>query len=222
MEPVIKWKAFPRLGLIMNLLNCHHFQLRNYLTLVMLYSFWEHKIYHSPLKTSAWRFKKIYICPFLALRNWNNNDSFSLQWRHNDYDSVSNHQLHGCLLDRLFKPRSKKTPKLRVTGLCVGNSPGPVNSPHKGPVTRKMFPFDDVIMYIMEENVALILIVGDMVTLIWLQLPICGIIVIFEIVHYRLYSYILKQSGFIVNIFVLIWYLTRLPVILINFPLCAV
>ena len=27
-----------------------------------------------------------------------------------------------------------------------GISPGPVNSPHKGPVTRKMFPFDDVIM----------------------------------------------------------------------------
>ena len=25
---------------------------------------------------------------------------------------------------------------------------GPVNSPHKGPVTRKMFPFDDVIMLI--------------------------------------------------------------------------
>ena len=41
-----------------------------------------------------------------------------------------------------------KHQKLRVTGLCVGNSPGPVNSPHKGPVTRKMFPFDDVIMRI--------------------------------------------------------------------------
>ena len=27
-----------------------------------------------------------------------------------------------------------------------GNHRGPVNSPHKGPVTRKMFPFDDVIM----------------------------------------------------------------------------
>ena len=25
---------------------------------------------------------------------------------------------------------------------------GPVNSPHKWPVTRKMFPFDDVIMYV--------------------------------------------------------------------------
>ena len=28
----------------------------------------------------------------------------------------------------------------------LGNSPGPGNSPHKGPATRKMFPFDDVIM----------------------------------------------------------------------------
>ena len=70
----------------------------------------------------------------------------SLHWRHNDHDGVSNHQPHGCLLNRLFRRRSKKTSKLRVTGLCVGNSPGPVNSPHKGPVTRKMFPFDDVIM----------------------------------------------------------------------------
>ena len=40
----------------------------------------------------------------------------------------------------------KKTSKLRVTGLCVGNSPVPMNSLHKGPVTQKMFPFDDVIM----------------------------------------------------------------------------
>ena len=70
----------------------------------------------------------------------------TLRWRHNDHDSVSNHQPHGCLLNRLFRRRSKKTSKLRVTGLCVGNSPGPVNSPHKGPVTRKMFPFDDVIV----------------------------------------------------------------------------
>ena len=70
----------------------------------------------------------------------------SLHWRHNDHDGVSNHQPYGCLLNRLFRRRSKKTSKLRVTGLCVGNSPGPVNSPHKGPVTRKMFPFDDVIM----------------------------------------------------------------------------
>ena len=77
----------------------------------------------------------------------------SLQWRHNDHDGVSNYQPHGCLLNRSFRRRSKKTSKLRVTGLCGGgggggggNSPGPVNSPHKAPVTRKMVPFDDVIM----------------------------------------------------------------------------
>ena len=69
-----------------------------------------------------------------------------LHWRHNGRDGVSNHQPHGCLLNRLFRRRSKKTTKLRVTGLCAGNWPGPVNSPHKGPVMRKMFPFDDVIM----------------------------------------------------------------------------
>ena len=70
----------------------------------------------------------------------------SLHWRHNDQDGVSNQQPHGCLLNRLFRCKSKKTSNLRVTGLCAGNSPGPVNSPHKGPVTRKMNPFDDVIM----------------------------------------------------------------------------
>ena len=46
-----------------------------------------------------------------------------LQWRHNDHDGVSNHQPDGCLLNRLFRRRSKKTSKLRVTGLCAGNSP---------------------------------------------------------------------------------------------------
>ena len=48
----------------------------------------------------------------------------SLRWGHNDHDGVSNHQPNGCLLNRLFRRRSKKTSKLRVTGFCVGNSPG--------------------------------------------------------------------------------------------------
>ena len=47
-----------------------------------------------------------------------------LQWRHNGHDGVSNHQPHDCFLSRLFRRRSKKTSKLRVTGLCAGNSPG--------------------------------------------------------------------------------------------------
>ena len=46
-----------------------------------------------------------------------------LQWRHNEHNGVSNHQPHDCLLKRWFRLRSKKTSKLRVTGLCEGNSP---------------------------------------------------------------------------------------------------
>ena len=49
--------------------------------------------------------------------------AMTLQWRRNGRDSVSNHQPHDCSLNRLFS-RSKKTSKLRATGLCAGNSPG--------------------------------------------------------------------------------------------------
>ena len=41
-----------------------------------------------------------------------------LQWRHSERDDVSNHQPHVYLLNRLFRRSSKKTSKLRVTGLC--------------------------------------------------------------------------------------------------------
>ena len=70
----------------------------------------------------------------------------TLQWRHNERDGVPNHRRLDYSLDHLFNRRSKKTSKLRVTGLCEGNQRRPVDSPHKGPVPRKMFPFDDAIM----------------------------------------------------------------------------
>ena len=50
--------------------------------------------------------------------------SDTLRWRNDGRDSVSNHQPRDCLLKRLFRRRSKKITKLRVTGLCAGNSPG--------------------------------------------------------------------------------------------------
>ena len=50
------------------------------------------------------------------------------------------------LLNSLFRRRSKKTSKLRVTGLCEGNSLWLVNYTHKRPVTWKLFPFDDAII----------------------------------------------------------------------------
>ena len=92
----------------------------------------------------------------------------TLRWRYNGHDSISNHQPHHCLLNRLFRRRSKKTSKLRVTGLCVGNSPVTSEFPaqmasnaenvsiwwrhhetlytKKGSMTQKVFPCQDNIM----------------------------------------------------------------------------
>ena len=47
----------------------------------------------------------------------------TLQWRQYEHNGISNHQCLNCLLNHLFRCRSKKTSKLRVTGLCEGNSP---------------------------------------------------------------------------------------------------
>ena len=46
----------------------------------------------------------------------------ALRWHRNGHGGVSNHQPRHCLLNHLFGCRSKKTSKLRVTGLCAGNS----------------------------------------------------------------------------------------------------
>ena len=63
----------------------------------------------------------------------------------NDLDGVSNHRRLNCLLNRLFRRRSKKTSKLHATGILWGESTGDRWIPI-GTVTRKIFPFDVVIM----------------------------------------------------------------------------
>ena len=70
----------------------------------------------------------------------------SLRWRHNGRDSVSNHQPHDCLLNRLFSADQRKHQSSASLAFVRGIHRGPVNSPHKWPVTRKMFPFDNAIM----------------------------------------------------------------------------
>ena len=62
----------------------------------------------------------------------------TLLWSHNGRDGVSNHQTHGCLLNRLFRCRSKKISKLRGTGRCAGNSP----------VTGHILPVNDNTLWI--------------------------------------------------------------------------
>ena len=66
------------------------------------------------------------------------------QWRHNARDAVSNHQPHDCLLNRLFRHRRHQSSA--SLALVKGMHRWPVISPHKWPVTQKMFPFNDVIM----------------------------------------------------------------------------
>ena len=60
-----------------------------------------------------------------------------LQRRHNDRDGASNHQHNNCLLSRLFRHRSRKHQSVTSLAFVWGIHRWPVNSPHKGPVTRK-------------------------------------------------------------------------------------
>ena len=70
--------------------------------------------------------------------------AMSLQWRHNGCDSVSNHQPHHCL--RNSGADQRKHQSSESLAFVRGIHRRPVNSPHKWPVKRKKFPFDDVIM----------------------------------------------------------------------------
>ena len=69
----------------------------------------------------------------------------SLLWRHNECDGVSNHQPHDCLLYSGVDQRKHQSSA--SLAFVWGIHRGQVNSPHKWPVTRKMIPFDDVIMF---------------------------------------------------------------------------
>ena len=70
----------------------------------------------------------------------------TLRWRHNEHDSVSNRQPHDCLLNLYSSADQSKHQSSASLAFVWEIHRGPVNFPHKWPVTRKMFPFDDVIM----------------------------------------------------------------------------
>ena len=65
----------------------------------------------------------VLTCCWLDLEEQTSGEKMTLHWRHNERDCVSNHQPRDCLLNRLFRRKTKKISKLRVTGLCEGNSP---------------------------------------------------------------------------------------------------
>ena len=70
----------------------------------------------------------------------------SLRWRYNGRDGVSNHQPHDCLLNRYSDADKKNIKAPGHWPLCEEFTGDRRISRTKRPVTRKMFPFDDVIM----------------------------------------------------------------------------
>ena len=72
--------------------------------------------------------------------------ALSLQWCHNECDGVSNHRRLHCLFNCWFRRRSKKYRSSASLAFVRGIQRWPMNSLHKWPVTRKMFPFDNVIV----------------------------------------------------------------------------
>ena len=75
-----------------------------------------------PIYVSTNCIPRVMILSSLFTRLFQGNIGSSL-WRLNGRDGVSNHQPHDCLFNRSVRCRSQKTSKLRVTGLCEGNSP---------------------------------------------------------------------------------------------------
>ena len=71
----------------------------------------------------------------------------SLWWRHNGRDGVSKHQPHDCSTVYSGADQSKHQSSASLAFVWVIHR-WPMNSLHKWPVTRKVFPFDDVIMHI--------------------------------------------------------------------------
>ena len=68
------------------------------------------------------------------------------QWRQNKRDGVSNHRRLDYLLNPLLGEIIEDIKAPRHWPFVRGTYPWPMDSAHKGPVARKMFPFDDVIM----------------------------------------------------------------------------
>ena len=103
---------------------------------------WRH---HVPFRSDSEGISQrvaLVTCQFLSYITMCN--KMPLLWRHNEHDGVSNHQPYDCLLNRLFRQRKHQSSAPLAFVWAIHR--WPVNSPHKGPITRKMFPFDDVIM----------------------------------------------------------------------------
>ena len=81
--------------------------------------------------------------------------TISLQWRHSERDSVSNTSLMSVHSSVYSGADQRKYQSSASLAFVWGIHRWPVNSPHKRSVTRKMFTFDDVFMYILNWSMRL-------------------------------------------------------------------
>ena len=75
----------------------------------------------------------------------------SLQWRNDERGGVSTHWRLDCYSIVYAGVNQRKHLSAASLAFVRGIHRWPVNSPHKGPVTRRMLPCDDVIMYSWES-----------------------------------------------------------------------
>ena len=94
---------------------------------------------------SRFTIKQPFIIPFQH-KNHQCFCRYTLQWRHNERDGVSNQRRLDHFLNRLIWANQRKYESSVSLAFVRGIHRWPVNSPHKEPVTRKMFPFHYVIL----------------------------------------------------------------------------
>ena len=72
-------------------------------------------------------------------------DKYSLQWCHNERNGVSNHRRLAYLLISFWGVNQRKHQRSASLAFVRGIHRWPVESPLKGPVTRKMLPFHVIV-----------------------------------------------------------------------------
>ena len=101
---------------------------------------------HAEYDNCFWRRPRSHPAPTQSGSDHSRRGISTLQWRHNERNGVSITSPTIVQSTVYSGAVQRKHQSFASLAFVQGIHRWPVNSPHKGPVTRKMFPFDDVIM----------------------------------------------------------------------------
>ena len=119
-----------------------------------LYCHWSKYINAPVTEKKPWRteVKRSIMCIYKnCIHNHDrttHNTAFSLRWRHNGCNSIASQMTSLTIVYSIVYSDADQRKRESSASLTIvwGIHREPINSQHKWPVTRKMFPFDDVIM----------------------------------------------------------------------------